>query len=137
MKIKSDLFANILGMFARRKAVYDKRIMHPEREWFIGLFLFAAIVTAGGIQSAHTFMAFQEIDTNGGTQTEPVVRYNQPLVQNALQTYEKRSEVYMALQNEVPQLPASTLDETATTSTSTSPSETEEPADGDEVIMAI
>lgn len=117
MKIKSNVLKQIQSRFSKPE-VYDKRIMHPVREWLTGLTIFACIVCAGSAFSIHTFMSFQDIRIAEGTSDVLTVRYNQVLAQNALSLYNQRKSNYQSLQAQI-QSGIAPVFEIATTSSTT------------------
>lgn len=85
-------------VFKRGQGFYDKRMMHPTREWISGLFVFMIVVGLGAIQSGHTFLSYQNIQTEEGTFQEAIPKYNQALAKTVLDMYTKRQEVFFELQ---------------------------------------
>lgn len=96
---KKGILIQVSNMFKAKPASFDKRIMHPVREWLIGLALFLAIVIMGGTQSALMFVMYKNVDTHREANTEPLTRYNGLLVGNVLQEYRERKNAYAAYQN--------------------------------------
>lgn len=90
-----------------RRSSYDKRIMHPTREWLVGLGIFSVIVIVGSVQSAHSFSVYQNIRSKeGGVFQEKITHYNQALAQTALGIYIQKEEQFKLLQNEAPPVAA-------------------------------
>ncbi len=96
---KKDIFGQVSSAFKAKPASFDKRIMHPVREWLFGLTLFLVIVIIGGTQSALMFVMYKNVDTHREANTEPLTRYNGLLVGNVLQEYRERKNAYAAYQN--------------------------------------
>jgi hypothetical protein len=97
-----DILKMATHVFKRGQGFYDKRSMHPTREWLIGLFIFAALIIIGGVQAAYTFVEYQNISTEGGSFTESMVQFNSTLSENAITTYSKRKDAFTKLQGSIP-----------------------------------
>jgi hypothetical protein len=71
----------------------NPKLMHPTRDWEIGMIIGLVIIVVTAAWSANTYLSYRGTSTISGTQTEaePVV-YRESLVQAALQEYETRSE---------------------------------------------
>ena len=44
-----------------KMTVVERNIMHPERDWLIGIFVGAIIVTIAGIWSLNTYIQFKNV----------------------------------------------------------------------------
>jgi hypothetical protein len=97
-----DILKMAKHVFKRGQGFYDKRSMHPTREWLIGLFVLVVLIIVGGIQSAYTFLQYQNITTDGGSFNESIAQFNSALSEKAIATYLKRKEAFTKLQGEVP-----------------------------------
>lgn len=100
---------NILNMVkhvARNEnALPDKRIMHPEREWFIGITGVLIGIIVGSIFAYLVFHSYSLLTTQEIVVTETVVPYKAVLVEKALTLYlEKRSVYNNLIDVTVPQL---------------------------------
>ena len=98
MMNKINFLFHIVGLRKRHHSAFDKRIIHPVREWTVGLILFLLIVIVGGMQSAFLFVAYRNLSTDGGTYEEPVAKYNAILVENMLKNFGEKKAAYEALQ---------------------------------------
>ena len=58
------------------KGYPDRRLMHPQREWFIGLVLFAVILIAGSLFAGDIFLTYQniELSESDSGQSIPIYR---------------------------------------------------------------
>ncbi len=75
-------------------AIADRRLIHPGRDWLIGLGLFVVIVIAGGTVSGILFVRYSSVDV-GASETPAILpRYNQPLIVDATALYEERQQVF-------------------------------------------
>jgi hypothetical protein len=94
MITKEHILQYLQKAFKTRRAVYEKRMTHPVRDWLIGLALFLLVVLLGGTQTAIMFVTYRNINTDGGTYEEALPRYNALLVENMLKKYEARKDAY-------------------------------------------
>ena len=99
MNNKNNSLKNILKTLAHKRVQYDKRLIHPEREWLMGLFVFVAIVICGGMVDAFIFIQYQNLDVSPKNIATQSVTYNKAAVQKALEAYSLRTAAYMQLQN--------------------------------------
>jgi len=122
------IVAKILVLFSQQgHSPYDKRTMHPKREWFLGLLVFLLIVIAGGLESAHVFLQHQNIRADQGAYEGTVIEYSEVLADNVLAVYTKRKDVFFALQENTQPIQVVTPEVSApTASTSTEIAESTE-----------
>jgi len=86
----------------KQKNVFaDRRIMHPERDWFAGLFL-SLLVLLGGV----SFMIFQyfqfgEVTAESVELSEEAVVYRSGLVKDVLEDFQERKNTYVELKKEL------------------------------------
>jgi len=130
MITKEYILQHLQRAFKTRRAVYEKRMMHPVRDWLIGLTLFLLVVLIGGTQTAFMFVTYRNINTDGGTYEEALPRYNALLVENMLKKYEARKDAYGIHQETeaaaAPEAVPVEATSTATTTASTTESAAEE-----------
>lgn len=123
------------GFFGKGHVSHDKRFTNPRRDWFIGLLLFLLVVGAGGAYSAHMFVTYRSLNTDGGDYEESLVRYNENLIQEVLGVYQERKVNFDALRNVRTQvvLPPVVVVSSSTASTSQEVLQESEPlpSDGD------
>lgn len=93
---KKTLLTRLGGLVSHKEATFDKRMIHPLREWLIGVFFFLVIIIIGGAYSALLFVEYKNIAADENASQDPVVRYNQVLVEHMLTQYQARSEAYDA-----------------------------------------
>lgn len=116
--------------FKRSQGIPDRKLIHPRREWALGILFFAAILIGGSFLSALSFAEFRNITTEGGEAGIAVPRYNESLISQAIDFYKQKQAVFNSLTNnssaviEVPELVASSTPEVAVAS-STLVSDTE------------
>ncbi len=90
MKYKEYITELTKRLLKKRQIVRDPQIMHPDREWTIGLFVAALIFAVSGYFSIHTYLsnrsatAFEVVDDKAQTV------YRESIVQEALETVRNR-----------------------------------------------
>lgn len=84
-------------VFRRSRGIPDKRLMHPRREWGIGLLMFAAVLGVGSVYSAQSFTQFKDLTSIKGEASLAIPRYNQGQVEAVLALYAARNEAYQDL----------------------------------------
>lgn len=95
---------NIIKMadhvFHRSQGYPDRKLMHPEREWMIGLLVFIIISLLGGLVARNLFLTYRNTDvvTEGSVETVP--KYKEVITQDALEQYRVRDSEYLRLRNE-------------------------------------
>jgi hypothetical protein len=85
----------------RKKALFDRNIMHPEREWFLGVFLGLVILCIGIAWSVSTYMQFKNVSLTSLSTEEENVVYRQSLVDTALADFEVRKKSYEDLKKQL------------------------------------
>ncbi len=109
---------------------FDRSIMHPNREWFIGVFSALLLLSVGVYWSVTTYQQFSNISVSAGGETpkEDLV-YKEDLVKVALEDFEARRNVYLELKKNL-------LQKSASTPVTPSPIEEELPVIAEEVLPA-
>lgn len=102
-------------VFKRSQGVPDKRLVHPKREWAMGLLLFSVIVVVGSVVSTQLFIQYRTVDTKAGEVKESIPQYNDRLVKSVLTTFTERVTAFELLVNDVSAVPASVATSTAST----------------------
>ena len=106
----------------RSQGVPDRRIIHPEREWLIGIGLFIAVVIAGSAYNAYVYNRLTNLQSEVVPAEQSTIRYRESLVMQALDTYRERAEAYTALQLSLPELEIIEPEVASSTATTTSAS---------------
>lgn len=107
-------------VFKRSQNIPDKRLLHPKRDWFIGILIFLAVLCVGSISSVYSFLSFQNINLEGLVTEKDIAQYREQLVQNQLLRFEDRKALYEVLRNQAPVVIEEEASETASsTATST------------------
>ena len=81
-------------VFRRSSGIPDKKLMHPKREWAIGMVLFAVILVGGSILSSWSFAQYRNIDTQTGEASIQIPKYNETLIKNVLEEYKQREVIF-------------------------------------------
>jgi hypothetical protein len=79
----------------------DRRIMHPEREWFTGLFLSFFIMVGGISFMLFQYMQFGEVASESVDLPEEGVIYRSGLVKDVLDDFAVRKNTYQELKKEL------------------------------------
>ena len=112
---------------ARRNAGRgDRRIMHPARDWLIGLVGAALLLLGGSVGAGYLFWSKSDKATEASEATIDVVRYDQKLLQRVLTDYRGRRARYDSLRGEDAFVPEATSSATTTGKVSPVP-ESDEP----------
>lgn len=122
---KNSILKMTKQVLRRGQGYPDRRMMHPRREWAIGLILFTILVLSGAFISSQEYLKYSNLDTlRPQTQTH-IVAYNELGVSNALETFRDRKRIYGVLTNKevVIELVPDTSTSTQATSTEAEVSE--------------
>ena len=96
---KDSILKMAKDVFRKGQGYPDKRLMHPQREWTIGLGIFALIIGVGSFVSFNIYVKYNTIDTQEREMTTRVTSYNEVAAQNALAVFRERQRVFNALTN--------------------------------------
>ncbi len=77
-----------------KKNFVDNHIMHPEREWFIGIFVSLVIMITGSIFIYYFYNLYSNVSLEDGTEVVDPVVYRASLVQSALDEFAVREKIY-------------------------------------------
>ena len=107
-----EFFAKLLK---KKVVLSDPQLMHPEREWVIGLVVAVFIFLGAASMSAYTYFSNQSISVYVGEDSNDDVVYRESLVKEVLETIKEREATLDSLQREV----STVVELTTDTSTST------------------
>ncbi len=93
-KVTSKILRN------KRKTFFDRSIMHPEREWFLGIFVALLILGGGIFWSSKTYLQFSNVLLTYQEEEEKVI-YRENMVETALSDFSARKEVYEKLKRDL------------------------------------
>lgn len=128
-------------VFKRGQGYPDQRLMHPRREWSIGLGIFAIVVAFGALMSAQEYTRYTDLGSLEPTEVVKVVSYDEASVNQALEIYRERAQVYEALTKKdititpVSTTPATTTEPAATSTDPVSTDDTEEDTSNEEAAQ--
>lgn len=97
-----DLFQKRFGK--RHSRSYDKRLIHPVREWLLELAVFSLVIAVGSALSVRDFLRYQNITVEGGVFQGSVVPLNEQQISKALDIYAQKADAYLKLQETAPVL---------------------------------
>ena len=129
MKYKSYITQLKQRFLKKKPALRDPQLMHPDREWAIGLFVAVLIFSVCGLWSIHSYLknraatALPIEDSSGKTV------YRESVVKEALQKMDERKQTFERLTDTANILPV-VIEDAATTT----PDTIEEPAPADEPL---
>lgn len=84
-----------------RKQFIDNHIMHPEREWSIGLLIGISICVFGAVWALYTFDFYKNIKVENSVTDASTVVYRASVVGEVLKDFESRNNAYNHLLTEL------------------------------------
>ena len=96
---KKDILKMVKHIKRRSRHVPDRRIIHPQREWAIGLLLFFVILGVGSVFSASRFWYFSTIDQALEDNDIQVVEYKVGGMQEALRFFDEQTLRFQQIRN--------------------------------------
>ena len=94
---KQDILKMVHHVTKRSRGIPDKRLMHPVREWLIGLLGMVLVVVVGVIYSVHLFTTFSNVTEITHTESAISIRYNETLINEAREQFGVRSDKFNEL----------------------------------------
>jgi hypothetical protein len=92
-----DIFKSLLKKLERqKKGLSDPRIMHPEREWAIGIVAMILVFLGSAYWSSQVYLKNRNV-TSAEVPTDEVVVYKEGIVTDVLKRFEKSDETYRQL----------------------------------------
>lgn len=80
----------------------DNRIIHPQRDWLIGLMATTMLFLAGSVYAGFVFFTELHHEVDPSTVSVETTSYRYDLIQEVLGTYTDRAETFEALRAEEP-----------------------------------
>lgn len=81
-----------------KKEFIDNNLMHPEREWSIGLMFGMVLVLAGGLWSVNSYLLYNEVSIeNADSSTPDLFVYRASVVGEVLNNFSERKKIYDSL----------------------------------------
>lgn len=93
----SDLTGRLRSYVSPGEPTYDRRIMHPEREWYLGVTVGCLVVVAGSWWALITYLNYSDLAPEENVVVEPTVRYRANQVAQALTIIDERAETFASL----------------------------------------
>lgn len=120
-------------MLHPEQGIQNPQIMHPGRDWSIGLLIMLAVVSACVTWSANMYFSYRDISiSNEFTDDTATTVYRETLVQSVLSTMQARAEEYTSLVTEGGV--TAKVEEVVIEQATTTPSVSEEGVVEDEVL---
>ena len=87
-------------VFRRSQGYPDRRLMHPKREWGIGILIFTLLVFIGSLLAGKMFVQYKDFTEVVGVTEQSVPKYRDVIVQDALDLYQQKEVQFDVLQGE-------------------------------------
>lgn len=119
---KTEIIKMTRAVFKRSQGYRKHEIMHPSREWFIGIGLLAAVVIVGGIVNALEYRSYNSLEQATKGAPLSINKYSHVLAQKARDSYEGKVQKFDALAGDVPAapiIPEVTAEQSASSTAST------------------
>ncbi len=117
---KNDIIKITKHLIKKSSGIPDRRIMHPARDWFVGLGVSAVIFILSLMYAGYQFITISEQTDRIISVESSVVRYNQKGVQDAIEYYKNKEDKFNRLRTEeyrivspIPEEAVSAKDESA------------------------
>jgi hypothetical protein len=118
--INKTLFTQMARkVFRHERGLRDPHIMHPEREWLIGLLVMVLIFVAGAGWSAQIYLKNKNVSADQTTVNDGETVYREPQVKEALRIAGERENELSELLGVAPAAPTPKEDLATTTATTT------------------
>jgi hypothetical protein len=89
---KTDIQKMAKHIFRRSQNISDRHLIHPKREWGIGIVIFIVILSSGAYFSATNFSYYKDIEKKLPSQELNLVRYQSGTLKIILEKYQLRQE---------------------------------------------
>lgn len=99
---KADILKMAKHVTKRVAGGRDHEIMHPYRDWSIGIIASTIIIVIGGMWGVDRYLSYQNINIELGADSEGEVVYREAQVKTALSIYERRASDFDTLVAEIP-----------------------------------
>ena len=91
---KKEILKLVKKITERERGLPDRRLMHPRREWALGVLVLFALSCGGGVYAFLTFMEYSDISVESEAVEVDQLRYYRADAQAAIDTYEAASIRY-------------------------------------------
>lgn len=122
MITKQDIIRAAKQIVRKNKGYHVPALIHPQRDWALGLGIFTIVVLGGSFYLASLFVTYQKLDRLEGAPVTGIARYRDEVVKDVLAYYAERADAYTQWWDPTaPEVvPMSEADPAAATSTATS-----------------
>lgn len=120
---KTDIIKMTRTVFKRSQGYRKHEVMHPSREWFIGIGLLIVVVVVGGVINALEYRSYNTLEQATKGAPLSINKYSHVLAQKARDRYEGKMQKFDTLSDEVPAAPVvpDIVGGSATSTASTTP----------------
>lgn len=132
---KKDILKMVRHIMKRGRGIPDKRLMHPVREWLLGLLGAVAVVVCGVLYSTQLFTTYDKVTEIEQTDSTISIRYNQTVIDDARAQFSARSERFNELRGDRPAPPPPEV--ATSTATTTESVETTEEVEGETLPLLV
>lgn len=121
---KADIIKMAKHVTRRSAGMPDRAMMHPRREWLLGLSCAFVVMGAGAAYNAFVFQHYSTIESFVTETQVHITEYRSDRTQTVLERYRERTAAYEALRAEIPAVSTSAADTSTTSTTSGEASDT-------------
>ena len=94
---KKEILKMATHVFKKGQGYPDRRLMHPRREWSVGVLLLTIVILLGGFASSQIYPKYSNIEALIPETEVEIVAYDEAAVKEALETFRKRAGLYGTL----------------------------------------
>tara|TARA_B100000745_G_scaffold285608_1_gene220947 strand:- start:971 stop:1348 length:378 start_codon:yes stop_codon:yes gene_type:complete len=94
---KKEILKMATHVFKKGQGYPDRRLMHPRREWSVGVLLLTIVILLGGFASSQIYLKYSNIEALIPETEVEIVAYDEAAVKEALETFRKRAGLYGTL----------------------------------------
>lgn len=108
---KSDIIRIVKHVGKKSRGIPDRRIMHPGRDWVIGLLMAAATFIGLALYATSVFLtSTTNVDSEIVIESS-VVKYEQERTMAVLEKYRKTKETFNFMRNDIRNAPVISVEE--------------------------
>ena len=100
---KADVLKFVRHVYRKERGLPDRRLIHPRREWLLGVAAFMVITCAGALWSINTFNGYTSLNERTFAAPQELPSYNEALIEAAITEFSKREEDYSRLIEQLPE----------------------------------
>ncbi len=95
----TKIFKNVIK---RDHGLPDRRLMHPKREWLVGLCMFLVLILAGGLYALFAFHSYSGISVDDQTVEVNQLHYKRADALEAIDLYKQKRDTFESLHTNKP-----------------------------------